>query len=845
MTTVQAQPKRSRGPDPTKLPKKLRLTDPPDILKSCRCRPLTEDTLRMHQLQSPFTPEAHRAAVREPSDMSLESVSVASEHQFPRNSGKPAEKVAKPCTAPLDLLELSLETNPLVTTRHKSEILRLTQSLLDWLAENRDSPMVEMVDEAFAAMCEKMSQITNYPNKGTRVTARHESEVLRLTSSTVDWLVENGGSPMWDLVDETLTNMCERMDELAGYPKRAGKLSKFLEMSLPSNRNKELNSPVSSQGRSLSDPTSSHDIDVTKISTNLVEIKASDCESDVSSLDESGSDESCSDKSSFQRSRTGLMLDLMTELVFEKSEPNQSVSRDLVGLSRCRTGLTNDEFNERTEFLKEMKQIIPVEERTAIIGVLLKLLHKRIQDRFPVNHDYSDLMLSDLDLDESQSQHSSEENEHTSSSSNSVDSDENKTKSANDEPLEVTELRLNLEGLKLNPVSSLDDQSEADETELEGTQNRSTSSDQTSRSPRSVDHLGRSSDSTACCGTCSACAAPPDSATAQAGSTCSKVAEDGSTWSNMPTTQPDPDVFKTNERYRLSTTEMQYRTVSSNGLGIEIEKEYKSTLVLSNRFGDRARFNELENRYGRKILTKVMQKMREMTSHWEEDEDNSLHPRAERDCFNAVMREEVHLLGQQMGHKHEPLTDRRLDVLYQIQCGFNKGGGHWNRELDDILLTYARIRLGIILVNGSELQAAVVAVQRYYLVNISGDTLVGHGTWTLPIVMMLNQHMRLRGLTPIAFSNIQEDDEAAKTNERDHHSRAIWVNGGLTLHGHTNKPTRIKVEARDIVINELLDYGEEVHRMRIGTAVEMQAEPIDFDSDEEELARKRARLTFD
>ena len=87
------------------------------------------------------------------------------------------------------------------------------------------------------------------------------------------------------------------------------------------------------------------------------------------------------------------------------------------------------------------------------------------------------------------------------------------------------------------------------------------------------------------------------------------------------------------------------------------------------------------------------------------------------------------------------------------------------------------------------------AIKDHYLQHIADYHTNGRVHWAIPMVVLLNYHLISRGLVPICFSTIANEDDCARVTERAAHSTTIVVD-----------KVPIKVENRKDVIAELIQF---------------------------------------
>jgi len=188
--------------------------------------------------------------------------------------------------------------------------------------------------------------------------------------------------------------------------------------------------------------------------------------------------------------------------------------------------------------------------------------------------------------------------------------------------------------------------------------------------------------------------------------------------------------------------------------------------------------------------------------------------------FETVIHAEGRTLCNQLELTALTYTDRKDSAMWRIMCGFNttKIG---NKQLDRVLLNCTKIRLGITPRAGEELMAAMTAVKIYYGA-VTPDArkrnhghVIGEDCWSIPIVFMLNEHMKNNNLTPLSISNELAGNRRAARQCRVH-SRQVWIQGNP-----------VHVETRDAVCDELRAYVQRVHNETIPANVDVDAGPPD------------------
>ena len=290
--------------------------------------------------------------------------------------------------------------------------------------------------------------------------------------------------------------------------------------------------------------------------------------------------------------------------------------------------------------------------------------------------------------------------------------------------------------------------------------------------------------------------------------------------------QPSAVAYGVKPHLTLSVRNLPYRKTGT-GLGIALDDTPSVVRVYANASGDRARFSDPSNAYGLKIIAMIIANMRKVKAQGVQGENGQSNGSAkkgkkakvlnrvgERDSFELVMKKEAKRLATAMGFDPTEANQRQNTAMWTIMTGFNKdvhddADSALNEHLNKLLLNYAQVRVGQKPCPGDELQSAMYAMQVFYQEKESSmKHTLETGTfpsWTLPMVFMLNDHMKARNMTPIAFSENGEDDDLARNQLRSKHSKEIWVK---TSDGSTKA---IKVETRRSVVNEFKEFATEVH----------------------------------
>ena len=309
-------------------------------------------------------------------------------------------------------------------------------------------------------------------------------------------------------------------------------------------------------------------------------------------------------------------------------------------------------------------------------------------------------------------------------------------------------------------------------------------------------------------------------------------------------TQPTASLFATTPAKKLTLKTLPYERPNGNGMGIVLGDVAIVKGVLATEGGDKVLLNKsgASNAMCQKILAEMMADMRRRKAA-----DSSKRRIGERKSFDNVIKTITKQLQDSMLVGPEEPTSRQLDLMWKIMKGFcatassdeEEGSGEngvgadkdTNPILDSVLEIYARIRMGKDPVNADELKAAIVAFQKYFVSKATDVKSAGQGFWALPMVVVLNEHMKFRKMTPLAFSNISATDEKVKNNEREKNSKLIWI----------NKKTA-KVETRRPVQQELRAFVKKVFKRDLGSIPTDEGAPKEGG---EAPASKRPRRSLD
>ena len=169
---------------------------------------------------------------------------------------------------------------------------------------------------------------------------------------------------------------------------------------------------------------------------------------------------------------------------------------------------------------------------------------------------------------------------------------------------------------------------------------------------------------------------------------------------------------------------------------------------------------------------------------------------AEQEPFEEVYKKISDELAEAAYMKVKKHQNRCLTFAFSVMKSFNSYH-NGNPMLDTILLVFARIRLGFTPKKVDELGAAMLAIFLVYLNTVPGlKTVTGNGAWALPILHMLNDHMKHRRVTGISFHPNEETDEEKGATERASHCDLVII-----------EKTNCKVENRQCVIKQLQAFA--------------------------------------
>ena len=266
-------------------------------------------------------------------------------------------------------------------------------------------------------------------------------------------------------------------------------------------------------------------------------------------------------------------------------------------------------------------------------------------------------------------------------------------------------------------------------------------------------------------------------------------------------TNPPSDYYRMSPESSFTLRTIPFVATDKAGIGTMLTTQNDMESVLVNPNGDAIRLNEVKNSYALKLASLILTEMRKRKDALKEQKKGVRL--GERASFDAVITKEMETMAEQAGYEPETkLIDRRRNTFWAIMRGFNTtDGSKFNKILDKILSMFIVRRMGLVGGEFDEFEAAVNAVQDYYVEMHSKENKTRRkGQWTFPGVHLLNGHLLARRMTPIAFSPNLDDDEECKTNERSSHDTTIWIAGEKT-----------RVETRQGVLNQYKAFMMEVY----------------------------------
>lgn len=248
------------------------------------------------------------------------------------------------------------------------------------------------------------------------------------------------------------------------------------------------------------------------------------------------------------------------------------------------------------------------------------------------------------------------------------------------------------------------------------------------------------------------------------------------------------------------------------GLGIELNTQVPHQVWVTTS-GDSFQFNERKNKYGLMLATSIVEEVRktfdakrEKVKANEKSGNMDLKKEAcrvgERDSCDRVFLAEGQRLSSLGNFAPEKITTRQLKLCWHVMCGFNVSGNGFNLKLEEILLDFCRIRLGICPSETDEFTAAISAVQKAFLRTTKDTKQTGNGIWTLPLVHLLNGHLHARRMTTLAINADATKDEDMEVF-RANHTKSIWISVMKNNHAEIKE---IKVESRPLVREQLTSF---------------------------------------
>ena len=211
-------------------------------------------------------------------------------------------------------------------------------------------------------------------------------------------------------------------------------------------------------------------------------------------------------------------------------------------------------------------------------------------------------------------------------------------------------------------------------------------------------------------------------------------------------------------------------------LGIYVQDPNVVDMVLKEVLpeGHHFTFNEPENTYAISIVTKVTKRMEEAVierAARQRDRDGKANmggKKGEQEHFFDVIEEEIQALALEadvgVSQTHKGKQHR---MLWRVWTGYSTSTLE-NVALREILTIYCQIRLGYTRVDADEYKAMVAACNRWYFRNNPGQTIPTAEHWTLPIIHVMNWHLRINypQFRPLVFAR-SSDKHAALQAVRD------------------------------------------------------------------------------
>ena len=274
--------------------------------------------------------------------------------------------------------------------------------------------------------------------------------------------------------------------------------------------------------------------------------------------------------------------------------------------------------------------------------------------------------------------------------------------------------------------------------------------------------------------------------------------------------QPRPAFVRPDTAHLLIEDICAY-TAKDDGLGISVGSLEPRVPVLRDQHYNMTRFNEPNNKYALKILGRVYAEMREekrrkaarAAAGRGNPRDNRV---SEKIPFHRVIRAEIEGLANALNlmAPQRNFNQQMKDLYWHTFKGFNSNTAV-NQVLNRALYKFIMIRMGEtpfgpmtyqnhngaqvnrnidwdddchVYLNGDEVHAAIAAWHQMYVEtlpnNATQDYSTRGDTWVMPLVFLLNEHMRLRNITPLCMSNVRTTNDRART-ARLRHTRMIWV----------------------------------------------------------------------
>ena len=236
-------------------------------------------------------------------------------------------------------------------------------------------------------------------------------------------------------------------------------------------------------------------------------------------------------------------------------------------------------------------------------------------------------------------------------------------------------------------------------------------------------------------------------------------------------------------------------------MGIALSKISTTETVFVNGENDAVPINEPGNNYASKLMGMIMYNLRKVQegsvaiaptpktktscraskrlksppqSQLEEGDDEKKAAGGkppERKVACQILVQEVEEMSKEFGWIADDTGKRRANIFWKCMNSFKDLSKPYNTGIDTIVFQYAKIRLGQSPYNLDEFKAAVRAVQLDYEEREKGD--YGSGSWTLPIVHLMNGSLIHRGLIPITFHN-KLDKHKAQDEARKAHDEIVW-----------------------------------------------------------------------